>query len=129
MRSIIKSNLLLFLFVQDELNASQTKQNTSRNSADQDEYDENEDSESKLEPTSWKLLDCKKMKVDELRTELMARDLDTRGLKGRLIVRLQEALDLEKVIFFVNDLVFVFGLFLFLSEKKRLFERSVRVYL
>jgi len=42
-------------------------------------------------------MDLKKLKVDELRTELMARDLDTRGLKGRLIVRLQEALDAEKV--------------------------------
>ncbi len=39
------------------------------------------------------------MKVDELHTELMARDLDTRGLKGRLIVRLREALDAEKVLF------------------------------
>lgn len=81
--------------------AATTKQpqnaNSSQNSADIEEYDENDESESKLEATHWKLLDCKKMKVDELRTELMARDLDTRGLKGRLIVRLQEALDLEQV--------------------------------
>ena len=61
------------------------------------DYDEADDSESKLEPTHWAELECKKMKVDELRHELMARDLDTRGLKGRLITRLQEALDAEKV--------------------------------
>ncbi len=61
------------------------------------DYDENDDSESKLQPTHWSEMDLKKLKVDELRTELMARDLDTRGLKGRLIARLQEALDAEKV--------------------------------
>ena len=59
--------------------------------------DENDDSESKLEPTHHSKLDVRKMRVDELRTELMARDLDTRGLKGQLIQRLKEALDLEKV--------------------------------
>lgn len=59
--------------------------------------DENDDSESKLEPTHYSKLDVKKMKVDELRTELMARDLDTRGLKGQLINRLKEALDTEQV--------------------------------
>jgi len=37
------------------------------------------------------------MRVDELRTELMARDLDTRGLKNQLMLRLKEALDNEKV--------------------------------
>lgn len=88
--------------------AATTKQpqqtaDSSQNSADIGEYDENDESESKLEATHWKLLDCKKMKVDELRTELMARDLDTRGLKGRLIVRLQEALDLEQVNLVVID--------------------------
>jgi hypothetical protein len=61
------------------------------------DYDENDDSESKLEPTHYSKLDLKKMKVDELRTELMARDLDTRGLKPNLIIRLKEALDAEKV--------------------------------
>ena len=61
------------------------------------EFDENDDSESKLEPTHHSKLDVRKMRVDELRTELMARDMDTRGLKGQLIQRLKEALDIEKV--------------------------------
>merc|ERR1712129_444611 len=74
-----------------------TKLNEEANdSTDLADYDENDDSESKLEATHWAELDLKKMKVDELRHELMARDLDTRGLKSRLIVRLQDALDCEK---------------------------------
>lgn len=68
---------------------------SSNNDADDEE---NDDSESKLEPTHHSKLDIKKMRVDELRTELMARDLDTRGLKNQLMVRLKEAIDNEKVL-------------------------------
>lgn len=73
--------------------------------------EENDDSESKLEPTHYSKLDVKKMKVDELRTELMARDLDTRGLKNQLISRLKDALDNEKVNIFLFTF-FIFSLFI-----------------
>lgn len=81
-------------------------------STDLADYDENDDSESKLEPTHWAELDLKKMKVDELRHELMARDLDTRGLKSRLVTRLQEALDTEKVFYKVLLMTRIVYLFL-----------------
>ncbi|CAF0707138.1 unnamed protein product [Brachionus calyciflorus] len=48
------------------------------------------------EPTHYSKLDLKKMKVDELRSELAARNLDTKGLKPQLINRLKEAIEAEK---------------------------------
>lgn len=54
------------------------------------------------EPTHYSKLDLKKMKVDELRNELGARGLDTKGLKPQLIVRLKEAIESEKVILILN---------------------------
>ena len=42
-------------------------------------------------------LDTRKMRVDELRAELSARQLDTKGLKAQLVSRLSEALEDEKV--------------------------------
>ena len=63
--------------------------------------DEEEDSlNSKLcdnssEPTSGKLLDIKTMKVNELRTELEARGLNSKGLKAQLAARLQETIEKE----------------------------------
>ena len=55
--------------------------------------------ELKSDPTHYSKLDVKKMKVDELRTELAARNLDTKGLKQQLLNRLKEAIQDEKVIF------------------------------
>jgi hypothetical protein len=51
-------------------------------------------------PTHHSKLDLKKMKVDELRAELAARNLDTKGLKPQLLARLKDAINLEKVNFF-----------------------------
>ncbi|RNA45086.1 p30 dbc [Brachionus plicatilis] len=48
------------------------------------------------EPTHYTKLDLKKMKVDELRCELAARNLDTKGLKQQLLNRLKDALEAEK---------------------------------
>lgn len=55
--------------------------------------------EIKTEPTHYSKLDVKKMKVDELRNELEARGLDTKGLKAQLSVRLTKAIQKEKVCF------------------------------
>lgn len=52
----------------------------------------------KPEPTHYSKLDLKKMRVDDLRVELEARDLDTKGYKPQLLQRLREALQAEKVI-------------------------------
>ena len=52
--------------------------------------------ESTTEPTSWKLLDIKAMKVNELRSELDARCLNSKGLKAQLVARLQEAIQNEQ---------------------------------
>lgn len=49
------------------------------------------------EPTHYSKLDLKKMKVDELRSELTARNLDSKGLKQQLVNRLKDALEAEKV--------------------------------
>jgi len=46
--------------------------------------------------THWKDLDIKSMKVAELKAELDARGLDTKGLKAVLADRLQEAVEAEK---------------------------------
>ncbi|XP_065200326.1 cell division cycle and apoptosis regulator protein 1-like [Planococcus citri] len=48
--------------------------------------------EEKLEPTPHTELDPKTMKVNELRQELEARSLSTKGLKNQLVERLTEAL-------------------------------------
>uniref|UniRef100_A0A1I7XK81 SAP domain-containing protein n=1 Tax=Heterorhabditis bacteriophora TaxID=37862 RepID=A0A1I7XK81_HETBA len=58
---------------------------------------ENEgDVETKEEPTHWSQLDVKSMKVAELRAELEARGLETKGIKTLLAQRLQEAVDKEQ---------------------------------
>ena len=95
---------MFFLNIQDEFSKAK-KQNTSNTDSpvklnDSEmtaDYDEADESESQILKTHWSEMEVKKMKVDELRTELMARDMDTRGLKSKLIIRLQDALDAEKV--------------------------------
>ena len=54
------------------------------------------DGEISSEPTSWKLLDIKAMKVNELGSELEARSLNAKGLKAQLVARLQEAIQKEQ---------------------------------
>jgi hypothetical protein len=53
--------------------------------------------EIKPEPTHYSKIDLKKIRVDELRAELMARNLEIKGLKAQLLQRLKDALDEEKV--------------------------------
>lgn len=72
--------------------------------------------ELKSEPTHYSKLDVKKMKVDELRAELAARNLDTKGLKQQLLNRLKEAIQDEKVIF-------QFILLIFVKICKKIFQR------
>ncbi|CAD6194612.1 unnamed protein product [Caenorhabditis auriculariae] len=50
----------------------------------------------KPEASHWSKLDTKAMKVAELRLELEARSLETKGIKTLLVQRLQAALDAEK---------------------------------
>jgi hypothetical protein len=64
-----------------------------------------QESEIRPEPTHYSNLDLKKLRVDELRQELSARNLDTKGLKPQLLARLKEALDKEQVILFLVHLV------------------------
>ncbi|CAJ0579935.1 unnamed protein product, partial [Mesorhabditis spiculigera] len=63
---------------------------TTTPSKDVEMEDEGED------PTHWSKLDIKTMKVVELRSELAARGLDSKGIKTLLVQRLEEALDKEK---------------------------------
>ncbi|CAH8870983.1 unnamed protein product [Trichobilharzia szidati] len=51
---------------------------------------------SDMEPTHYSKLDVNSLKVSDLRNELAARKLDTKGLKVNLVARLQSALDEEK---------------------------------
>ncbi|CAL8100479.1 unnamed protein product [Calicophoron daubneyi] len=55
-----------------------------------------ESARSDMEPTHYSKLDVNSLKVNELRNELAARKLDTKGLKVNLVSRLQTALDEEK---------------------------------
>ena len=52
--------------------------------------------EGKPEPTPWKELDIKSLKVTELRAELEARGLNSKGLKSQLVARLQKCLKQEE---------------------------------
>ena len=61
------------------------------NIEEEDESLSSKDDENSREPTAWKLLDIKAMKVNELRAELDARGLNSKGLKALLVARLQEA--------------------------------------
>ncbi|VDN01647.1 unnamed protein product [Thelazia callipaeda] len=72
----------------------QSQQQTDTNKEQGQELEEDDDED--LNPTHWSKLDIKTMKVAELRQELMARDLETKGIKSVLYARLQEAIDREK---------------------------------
>ena len=63
---------------------------------DAEKEQEVEEDEDKVEATPGDDLDVKSMKVNELREELTARGLNSKGLKSQLQERLQEALENEK---------------------------------
>ncbi|VDO30256.1 unnamed protein product [Onchocerca flexuosa] len=74
----------------------QLQQEQQQIDANKEQVQEVEEDDEDLNPTHWSKLDIKTMKVAELRQELMARDLETKGVKSVLCNRLQEALDQEK---------------------------------
>lgn len=61
-----------------------------------DEKESEEASVIKREPTPWNRLDTKSLKVSELREELEARSMSSKGLKNQLLARLQKALKSEQ---------------------------------
>lgn len=61
-----------------------------------DEKDSDEAAVVKREPTPWSKLDAKSLKVSELREELEARNMNSKGLKNQLLARLQKALKSEQ---------------------------------
>lgn len=75
--------------------ADATETETSVVDASMDESEE-AGPRSDMEPTHYSKLDANSLKVNELRNELAARKLDTKGLKVNLVSRLQAALDEEK---------------------------------
>uniref|UniRef100_A0A915PP47 SAP domain-containing protein n=1 Tax=Setaria digitata TaxID=48799 RepID=A0A915PP47_9BILA len=77
---------------QQQLQLGQQQIDANKEQVQEVEEEDDED----LIPTHWSKLDIKTMKVAELRQELMARDLETKGVKSVLYARLQEALDQEK---------------------------------
>lgn len=60
------------------------------------EEEKEENKEEKTGPTHWKELDVKAMKVNELREELDARKISSKGLKSQLVGRLQKAVKEEQ---------------------------------
>ncbi|CAG9529877.1 unnamed protein product [Cercopithifilaria johnstoni] len=78
--------------VEQQLQQGQQQIDANKEQAQEVEEEDDED----LNPTHWSKLDIRTMKVAELRQELMARDLETKGVKSVLCARLQEALDQEK---------------------------------
>ncbi|CAJ0604155.1 unnamed protein product [Cylicocyclus nassatus] len=82
---------------EEDATATPTKEATSTTGETSvKEGEEAEDVESKEVPTHWSKLDPKMLKVPELRAELEARGLETKGVKSLLCKRLQEALEQEK---------------------------------
>ena len=82
----------------DGENADSKMETTENDNNEEDEdAQENEEQENSTEPTSWRLLDIKSMKVNELRTELDARGMNSKGLKAQLVSRLQEAVEKEEL--------------------------------
>ena len=66
------------------------------NLEEEEESLSSKEGEQSCEPTSLDSLDIKGMKVNELRTELDARGLSSKGLKAQLMARLQEAVAKEQ---------------------------------
>merc|ERR1712080_211592 len=60
------------------------------------EEDEVDSEVAKSEPKNWKELDPKNMKVNELREQLNARSISSKGLKSQLLARLIKALEKEQ---------------------------------
>ena len=53
----------------------------------EDDAKEEEGANSREEPTPWNQIDIKTLKVTELRDELEARKLNSKGLKSQLVSR------------------------------------------
>ena len=66
------------------------------NKAEEKMEESGEAAEEENKGTHWKELDPKSMKVIELRNELEARGLNSKGVKSQLVVRLQKALKQEE---------------------------------
>merc|ERR1712223_904410 len=82
----------------DGENADSKMETTENDNNEEDEdAQENDEQENSTEPTSWRLLDIKSMKVNELRTELDARGMNSKALKAQLVSRLQEAVEKEEL--------------------------------
>ena len=78
----------------EEENSEEAVQEETEENSNEEENEAEE--ESKVEPTPWQDLDVKSMKVNELRQELEARGLNSKGLKSQLAGRLQKAVKDEK---------------------------------
>ena len=83
------------IFPDSDTNESETDSDDERDSSDESSSSSDDELEPEPEPAPGNDLDVKSMKVNELRSELDARGLNTKGLKPQLAERLQEALDQE----------------------------------
>jgi hypothetical protein len=80
---------------EEDVSIESNEEEAEANTAVQEPADQ-EMEEEKREPTSWQDLDIKAMKVTELRNELEARGLNSKGLKTQLAGRLQKAVKQEQ---------------------------------
>eukprot|EP00096_Caligus_rogercresseyi_P016684 TRINITY_DN948_c0_g3_i2.p1 TRINITY_DN948_c0_g3~~TRINITY_DN948_c0_g3_i2.p1 ORF type:complete len:1140 (-),score=383.85 TRINITY_DN948_c0_g3_i2:278-3697(-) len=79
-----------------ETEGSESKDQTEEKSATCEEEDSSIPDGGNQEPSSWRDLDPKSMKVNDLRSELTARGLSSKGLKSQLVGRLTKELKQEQ---------------------------------
>ena len=82
----------------EEAEATETEASEEKGNEDEGDEEKNADDngEESRKPTPWAELDVKAMKVNDLREELQARGLNTKGLKSQLVGRLQKAIKEEQ---------------------------------